>query len=101
VHPPSAADRAAPKTNQALVFVRFNRHSACTRRKYAIEVDNGNEDKRNDTMTANHTYRAMSKKTYATEAAAMRAATKHPRGTTEAPHNLPSGRWAFWINTAA
>lgn len=51
-------------------------------------------------MTANQTYRAMSKKTYATEQNALRAAAQNPRANGET-HQLPSGKWAFWINTKA
>jgi hypothetical protein len=45
-------------------------------------------------MTDQNAYRAMTKKTYGTPSAALRAAEKHPRGTNDA-HQLPSGRWAF------
>jgi hypothetical protein len=53
---------------------------------------------RSKTMTDQNKYRAMSKTTYGTASAALRAAEEHPRGTHHA-HQLPNSRWVFWINT--
>tara|TARA_R110000796_G_scaffold94486_1_gene199353 strand:- start:2450 stop:2605 length:156 start_codon:yes stop_codon:yes gene_type:complete len=49
-------------------------------------------------MTDQNEYRAMSKTTYGTASAALRAAEEHPRGKHHA-HQLPNSRWVFWINT--